>query len=92
LAEEFWNMLWNEFSIFSKWKWPEYDEKYLVAAEVTLAIQFNGKMRWTLQLPADATQDQVLQAIKENEKLWWYLQSEPKKVIFIPWKIMNIIL
>ncbi len=92
LAEEFWNMLWNEFSIFSKWKWPEYDENYLVAAEVTLAIQFNGKMRWTLQLPADATQDQVLQAIKENEKLWWYLQSEPKKVIFIPWKIMNIIL
>lgn len=92
LAEEFWNMLWNEFSIFSTWKWPEYDEKYLVAAEVTLAIQFNGKMRWTLQLPADATQDQVLQAIKENEKLWWYLQSEPKKVIFIPWKIMNIIL
>ncbi len=92
LAEEFWNILWNEFSIFSKWKWPEYDEKYLVAAEVTLAIQFNGKMRWTLQLPADATQDQVLQAIKENEKLWWYLQSEPKKVIFIPWKIMNIIL
>ena len=92
LAEEFWNMLWNEFSIFSKWKWPEYDEKYLVAAEVTLAIQFNGKMRWTLQLPADATQDQVLQAIKDNEKLWWYLQSEPKKVIFIPWKIMNIIL
>ena len=92
LAEEFWNILWNEFSIFSKWKWPEYDEKYLVAAEVTLAIQFNGKMRWTLQLPADATQEQVLQAIKENEKLWWYLQSEPKKVIFIPWKIMNIIL
>ena len=92
LAEEFWNMLWNEFSIFSTWKWPEYDEKYLVAAEVTLAIQFNGKMRWTLQLPADATQEQVLQAIKENEKLWWYLQSEPKKVIFIPWKIMNIIL
>ena len=92
LAEEFWNMLWNEFSIFSTWKWPEYDKKYLVAAEVTLAIQFNGKMRWTLQLPADATQDQVLQAIKENEKLWWYLQSEPKKVIFIPWKIMNIIL
>ena len=92
LAEEFWNMLWNEFSIFSTWKWPEYDEKYLVAAEVTLAIQFNGKMRWTLQLPADATQDQVLQAIKDNEKLWWYLQSEPKKVIFIPWKIMNIIL
>ena len=92
LAEEFWNMLWNEFSIFSTWKWPEYDEKYLVAAEVTLAIQFNGKMRWTLQLPADATQEQVLQAIKDNEKLWWYLQSEPKKVIFIPWKIMNIIL
>ena len=93
LAEEFWNLLGNEFSIFTTWKWPEYDEKFLVAAEVTLAIQFNGKMRGTLEMPADATQEEVLEAIKQNEKLNSYLSSwEPKKIIFIPWKIMNIIL
>ena len=50
-------------------------------------------MRGTLEMPADATQEEVLEAIKQNEKLNSYLSSwEPKKIIFIPWKIMNIIL
>jgi leucyl-tRNA synthetase len=57
-----------------------------------LAVQFNGKMRWTLQISADATQDQAIQAIKENEKLKNYYTWEPKKIIFVPWKIINIIL
>jgi len=92
LAEEFWSLLWNEFSIFTKWKWPKYDESLLEASEVTLAVQFNGKMRWTLQISADATQDQAIQAIKENEKLKNYYTWEPKKIIFVPWKIINIIL
>nr|MBR6100300.1 class I tRNA ligase family protein [bacterium] len=41
LAEEFWSLLGNEFSIFTTGKWPKYDEKFLVASEVTLAVQFN---------------------------------------------------
>jgi leucyl-tRNA synthetase len=57
-----------------------------------LAVQFNGKMRWTLQISADATQDQAILAIKENEKLKNYYTWEPKKIIFVPWKIINIIL
>ncbi len=92
LAEEFWNLLWNEFSIFTTGKWPKYDEKYLVAAEVTLAVQFNWKMRWTLQVAADATQEEVIELIKSDAKLSNYYTGDPKKIIFIPWKIMNIIL
>ena len=92
LAEEFWKLLGNEFSIFTTGKWPKYDEKYLVAAEVTLAVQFNWKMRWTLQVAADAKQEEVIELIKSDAKLSNYYTGDPKKIIFIPWKIMNIIL
>lgn len=73
LAEEFWNLLGNQFSIFTQGKWPEYNEKLLVSSEVTLAVQFNGKMRGTLQVSADASQEEVLELIKKDEKLTSYL-------------------
>lgn len=69
LAEEFWNLLGNQFSIFTTGKWPQYDEKFLVSSEITLAVQFNGKMRGTLQIAADARQEAVLELIKKDEKL-----------------------
>ena len=69
LSEEFWNLLGNQFSIFTTGVWPEYDEKFLVSSEITLAVQFNGKMRGTLQIAADARQEEVLELIKKDEKL-----------------------
>ncbi len=69
LAEEFWSLLGNQFSIFTTGKWPQYDEKMLVSSEITLAVQFNGKMRGTLQVAADANQEEVLELIKKDEKL-----------------------
>ena len=92
LAEEFWNLLGNQFSIFTTGKWPQYDEKLLVSSEITLAVQFNGKMRGTLQVSADASQEVVLELIKKDEKLASYLIWAPKKVIFVQGKIINIIL
>ena len=73
LAEEFWQLLGNQFSIFTTGKWPKYQEQYLVNTEITLAVQFNGKMRGTLQVVADCSQDQVLDLIKKDEKLASYL-------------------
>ena len=92
LAEEFWNLLGNQFSIFTTGVWPEYDEKFLVSSEITLAVQFNGKMRGTLQVAADARQEEVLELIKKDEKLNAHLIWEPKKIIFVKGKIINIIL
>jgi leucyl-tRNA synthetase len=57
-----------------------------------LAVQFNWKMRWTLQVAADATQEEVIELIKSDAKLSNYYTGDPRKIIFIPWKIMNIIL
>lgn len=73
LAEELWELLGNEFSIFTKGQWPKYDENKLVSSQVTLAVQINGKMRGTLQVAADASQDQVFELLKADEKLASYL-------------------
>ena len=92
LAEEFREKLGNQFSIFDGKHWPQVDEKYLVQDTITMAVQVNWKVRWTIEISKDATQDEVMDVIKNDEKISRNLTSEIKKVIYIPWKICNIVL
>ena len=92
LAEEFWSLLWHEFSIFKNAKWPKYDESKLSSDLIKMAVQFNGKVRWTIEISKEADQNEVMDAVKWNKKLSGYLVGEPKKVIYIPGKILNIVL
>ena len=92
LAEEFWYLLWHEFSIFKNAKWPKYDESKLSSDLIKMAVQFNGKVRWTIEVSKEASQDDVMNVVKDDKKLSGYLVSEPKKVIYIPGKILNIVL
>jgi leucyl-tRNA synthetase len=86
LAEELWENLGNTYSVFTTAVWPSYDEAYLVADVVTLAVQINGKMRGTLEMSKTAGEQEVLDAIAQDEKLSAHLTWTPKKVIYIPWK------
>ena len=91
LAEEFWEMLGNEFSIFTKGSWPKFNEKKLISSIIILPVQINGKMRWTLQVSPSVSQDEILDLIRQDEKLVSYLTGEIKKCILVPGKIINII-
>lgn len=73
LAEELWSLLGNEFSVFTKAQWPQFEEKYLISAEATFAVQFSGKMRGTLVLAADSSQEEVFAAVQRDQKLSGYL-------------------
>jgi leucyl-tRNA synthetase len=92
LAEEFREKLGNQFSIFDGKNRPEVDEKYLQQDTITMAVQVNGKVRWTIEISKTATQDEVMEVIRNDEKISRNLVSEIKKVIYIPWKICNIVL
>ena len=70
-------------------KWPEYDEKYLEASEIELPIQINGKMKKTVIIPKDAKEDEILSIIKETYP--GLIDFEPKKVIYVKARIINII-
>ncbi len=91
LAEELWEQLGNEYSIFTKASWPKYDEKCLVADVVTIGVQINGKVRWSLCISKEAKESEVMALAKADEKIAARIVSEPKKVIYVKGKILNIV-
>ena len=91
LAEELWEQLGNEYSIFTKATRPKYNENMLVADTITIAVQINGKVRGTISTDKDADQKQALELAKADTKIAARIVNEPKKVIYVPGKILNIV-
>lgn len=81
----------NTYSIFTKATRPKYDEKYLVADTITIAVQVNGKVRGTIEIAKDAEEKEAMHAAKSDEKIKSRITAEPKKVIYVKGKILNIV-
>jgi len=91
ITEELWEALGNKESI-SMATFPVYDEKHLVETSKEYPISFNGKMRFTMELPLDMSKEDIENAVLEYHKTREQLQGrEPKKVIVVPGKIVNIV-
>ncbi|WP_369048359.1 leucine--tRNA ligase [Tenacibaculum sp. UWU-22] len=91
IAEELWNQLGHNESI-STAAFPKFEEKYLVESSKNYPISFNGKMRFTIELPLDMDKQEIEKAVMANEKTQQQLQGRvPKKVIVVPGKIVNIV-
>jgi len=91
LSEEIWQLLGNKESV-TKAKWPEFNEKYLVEDNFTYPVSFNGKMRFTLDLSANLNIEQIEKLVLEQEQTIKYLDGkEPKRIIVVPKKIVNIV-
>lgn len=91
IAEELREQLGNEYSIFTKATWPSYDESCLVADNVTIAVQVNGKVRGTICINKEAEQQEVMDIVHADPKLVARLTAEPKKIIYVKGKILNIV-
>lgn len=90
-AEELWGVLGREFSVHTA-EWPGYDEKYLVSDVMTLSVQINGKLRGTVEVAPDATEETVRKAAQEQEKVKKYLDAGTvRKVIYIQGKTINFV-
>lgn len=91
IAEELWNRLGNETSI-STAAFPDFDASHLVESSKNYPISFNGKMRFTLELPLNMSKDDIEKAVMSHEKTIAQLEGRiPKKVIVVPGKIVNIV-
>jgi len=91
IADELWQQLGHSLSVH-KDSWPEVDEQYLSSDILKIAVQINGKVRSELELPAGASENQALEAAKNDEAVRRYLEGkEIKKVIYIQDKIINIV-
>ena len=91
ISEELWHQLGHEESI-STVTFPKFDEKHLIESSKNYPISFNGKMRFTLELPMDMSKADIEKAVMAHEKTQAQLEGRtPKKVIVVPGKIVNIV-
>ena len=92
IAEELWQALGNQTTVCDA-EWPKFNEEYLKEDSITYSISFNGKTRFTMDFAADATQQEIQDAVLANEKAQSYIEGKPiRKVIVVPRKIVNIVL
>ena len=92
MAEELWEILGGEGSICDA-EWPVCNESYLVENEVQLTISFNGKARYQMTFPADASNEDIQKTVLADEKALKYIDGKQiVKVIVVPKKIVNIVI
>ena len=92
IAEELWHMLGNSTTVCDA-QWPQYDEQYLKEDSQTLSISFNGKTRFTLEFPADASKEYIQETTLASEQAQKYLEGKQVvKVIVVPGRIVNIVI
>lgn len=90
-AEELWEKLWNKGSIFNT-DWPKYDENLVKDDVIVIWIQVLWKLRWELEINVDDNKDDIILRAKELESVKKWLEwKEIVKEIYVPWKIVNIV-
>ena len=92
MAEELWEQLGGETKSVFDAEWPAWDESYLVENEVQLTVSFNGKARFQMTFPADATKEDIEKKALEDERSQHYIDGKTiVKIIVVPKKIINIV-
>ena len=91
IAEELWEKLGHQNSI-STASFPKFNPEYLVESNKEYPVSFNGKMRFTLNLPLDLTKEQIEEIVMKDERTLKQLDGKtPNKVIIVPGKIINLV-
>jgi leucyl-tRNA synthetase len=91
LTEELWEGLGHTTSVHEE-SWPAYNEQYLVENEIYVIMQVNGKVRGKITAAPGVSQEDVLALIYKDEKLLAYLEGKtPKKVVFVPDRLISIV-
>ncbi|MEO9484487.1 MAG: leucine--tRNA ligase [Ekhidna sp.] len=92
ISEELWLLLGNSSSIVEA-PYPQFEEKFLVEDSFEYPVSVNGKMRVKIGFPVDATKETIEKGALANEVIQkWMDGKEPRKVIVVPNKIVNIVI
>ncbi|MDE7410086.1 MAG: leucine--tRNA ligase [Muribaculaceae bacterium] len=92
IAEEFWHQLGHDGSVADS-EWPKWDEEALKEDTVKYPVQFNGKMRFNIEVPAGSDKAAVeTAALADPAAEKWLEGKTPKKVIVVPGRIVNIVI
>ena len=92
IAEELWHQLGHDTTVCDA-QWPTWDESLLVESEMQLMVSFNGKARFQITLPADASNDEIQKTALADERSAKYIgEKKVVKVIVVPKRIINIVI
>ena len=92
ISEELWHVSGNTTTVCDA-NWPELNEDYLAEDTFTYSISFNGKSRFVLEFPADATNAEIEEVVLKHENSQKWIEGKtPKKVIVVPKKIVNVVI
>ena len=91
LADELWSELGGKGFIVDQ-DWPEFDPKKIVQKSFVIAVQVNGKLRGDIEVPSDASKEDILAAAKEHENVKKYLEGKAlKKEIYVAGKLVSFV-
>jgi len=91
IAEELWQRMGKPYSVHTQ-DWPQVDEAATKEEEFTLVIQVNGKLRDKVDMPVGATKAEAQEAALASENVQNFLDGKsPKKVIYVPGRLVNIV-
>ncbi|MGP1598412.1 leucine--tRNA ligase [Peptoanaerobacter stomatis] len=92
ITEEAWQVINGENSMLNKAKWPVCDEKMLLEEEIEMPVQINGKVKGTVKIPVNCTNDEAIKKAKETDIIKSLLDGKQiVKEIYVPKKILNIV-
>ena len=92
IAEELWEAMGHETTVCDA-PWPKWDDKFLVESTVKMPVQFNGKVRFTLDLPADMPKEEVEKTALSAPEAGKYLEGQQiVKTVVVPGRIINIVI
>ena len=91
IGEELWRLLGHSETV-AYVAWPDFDEQWLTESLIPIAVQINGKRRTEVKVPADAEAKEVLEIVKQDEKVQSYLEKgNLKKEIYVPGRLVNFV-
>ena len=91
VAEELWEMLGHTTSVFDS-RWPAFNPSLLESDTIELVVQVSGKTRGKLVVPKSITQDEALAAARADASIGKFFTGEPKKVILVPGRLLNVVM
>ena len=92
ISAELWQQLGNSESILDA-PFPDWDQQYLVESSKEYPVSVNGKMRTTIRIALDASQEEVERLVKENEVMKKWIADQPlKKLIYVKGKMINVVI
>ena len=92
VSEELWHSAIGNESTIVDATWPSWNEEYLKEKNVTMAVSFNGKARFNIEVPVDMSREEVEKTALENPSAAKWLEGKTiRKVIVVPGKIVNVV-